>query len=284
MFDLGVLLSIENIVDLSLLGSDNSTQHTVAENVQEYGFDPYREDSNITYLQSSTVIMCSNRSGIFFSNITNLTLSDLTLLNCGQYSSVTSQTAGIHINNVHNLLVESVSIQNSSGYGLYGVNVLGGSYIKGSSFVGNNQFVKDSLQQTSIYNCKNERGSIYTNNGPLIGNYTGGNIFLKYKGENIRPIKLTIESTIVALGMDASLVSENNNPESPGTGLSLSMKDTVYFANVYVDSLVAYRNQGYQGANLYINVLSTGWNVTLANVHSSYATSMLSGVFSCQCT
>eukprot|EP00731_Ephydatia_muelleri_P030567 Em0022g81a len=280
VFDLGELLSIENIVDLSLVGSDNFTQHTVAENVREYGFDPYKEDSNITYQQSSTVILCSNHSGISFSNVTNLTLSDLTLLNCGQHSPMTSQTAGVHITNVHNLLINGVSIQNSSGYGLLGVNVLGKSYIKGSSFVGNNQFVKDSLQRTSIDNCRNERGSLYTNNGSLaISNYTGGNIFLEYTGASIRPIQLTILSTIVALGMDASMSRENNDPASPGTGLSLSMKGIVYFANVYVNNLVAYRNQGYQGANLFISVFSSGWSVTIANMHSSYATSMLSGVF-----
>ena len=116
LFDLGSLLEVHNKSNISLVGSGNFTQHSVAENVNEYGFDPYNDDQYITYLQSTTIIICTNPSGLSFSNVTNLTLANLTLLNCGQNSSLTSQMASIHISNVYNLLIDGVSVLNSTGY------------------------------------------------------------------------------------------------------------------------------------------------------------------------
>ena len=101
IFDLGHLLEVQDKLNLRLVGSGNFTEHTLAENVKQYGLDPYNDDQYITYLQSTTVILCTNLSGLLFSNITNLTISNLTLLNCGRYSSLTSQTASIQVSNIY---------------------------------------------------------------------------------------------------------------------------------------------------------------------------------------
>ena len=85
LFDLGGILSVQDIVNIRLVGSDTFTQRSVAEDVEEYGFDPYAYDSNISYFQSSTIILCTNPSALSFSNVTNLTLANFTILNCGQY-------------------------------------------------------------------------------------------------------------------------------------------------------------------------------------------------------
>ena len=138
IFELGYVLEVQDIVNTRLVGSGNFTQHSVAESVKEYGFDPYNDDQYITYLESTTVILCTNPSGLSFSNITNLTLANLTILNCGQYSPMTSQNASIHISDVYSLLMEGVSVLNSTGFGLFGYNIFGHSQITNSSFVGNN--------------------------------------------------------------------------------------------------------------------------------------------------
>ena len=80
LFDLESILSVEGIVNLRLAGSDTFTQRSVVENVVEYGFDPYAYDNNASYLQSSTVILCTSRSGLSFFKVTNLTLANLTML------------------------------------------------------------------------------------------------------------------------------------------------------------------------------------------------------------
>ena len=283
LFDLGSVLSVLDIVDIRLVGSENLTQHSVAENVKEYGFNPYSADDNITYFQSSTSIVCTNLSGLLFSNVTNLTLANLTLLNCGQYSSVTSQNASIHISSVYNLSMEGVSVQNSTGYGLVGVNVLGQSHITRSSFVANNQIVKDILQHMPQYSyCRNEVGTLYTNNGSFdSSNYTGGNIYLHYDDNVTTTIshQLNISFIVVALGMDALFnISYDRIFTLYGTGLSLVL-DQSYNITISIDSLVTYRNQGLHGPNLCIVASSSTSEVTLTNMYSSYATSIVSGAF-----
>ena len=286
LFDLGRVLSVQDIMDVRLVGSHYVTQRSVAENVKEYGFDPYGDDNNTTYLQSSTIILCTSLSGLLFSNVTNLTLANLTILNCGKHSSVTSRKASIHIFSVHNLYMESMSVQNSTGYGLVGVNVLGESQILRSSFVGNNQIVKDIARYyVYIRNCRNEIGTLYENyeiDSSYYVMYSGGNIYLHYD-DNVNSAvttcmhQLSISFILVALGMDASF-SIIASPGT-GTGLSLVMDQSLYNVNISIDNLVAYRNQAYQGTNLYISVSSAISNVTVTNIFSAYASSISSGVY-----
>ena len=287
IFQLGNLLEVQNILNICLVGSGDFTQHSVAENVSEYGFDHYNDDQYITYLQSTTVILCTNPSGLSFFNVTNLTLANLTLLNCGQYSPLTLQNASIHIANVYSLLMEGVSVLNSTGFGLYGCNIFGHSKITNSSFVGNNQYVKDLLQPMSIKNCKNETGNLYTNDGIYTNiYYRGGNIYLYYDDSNlIANDELEISFILVAMGMDTCFFDGDedyyhnvNYCYVPGTGLSLEMDQSLYSMNITIDDLVAYRNQGVDGANIYINVANSTSYVMLSNINSSYATSYYSAV------
>ena len=132
LLDLDSILSVQDIVNLRLVGSDTFTQHSVVENVVEYGFDPYAYDNNVSYLQSSTVILCTSRSGLSFFRVTNLTLANLTMLNCGK---------SIALSSVYNLLIDGLTVQNSSEFEVFGTGVLGQSMIMRSTFVGNNNLM-----------------------------------------------------------------------------------------------------------------------------------------------
>ena len=68
-----------------------------------------------------------------------------TLSNCGNDAVV-----GIYTFNISNLLMDGVSIENSLGYGFLGLNVLGQLQFVRSSFIANNQFVKDTLMKTNV--------------------------------------------------------------------------------------------------------------------------------------
>ena len=279
LFNIESVLEVHNKWNILLVGSDIFTQHSVAENVNEYGFDSYNDDYNITYLQSTTIILCTNPSGLSFTNVTNVTFANLTLLNCGQYSSLTSQTATIHISNVYSLLIEGVSVVNSTGYGLFGANIFGQSRITSSSFLGNNQFLKHLLHPITISNCKNEIGHLYIYNGSFNNtNFTGGNVYIYYDDSLglTSQDKLHISFLLVALGMDAFFSHSN---AVPGTGLALEMDQELYNMTIIIDNLVAYRNQGVEGANIYINIANSISYMLLTNINSSYATSVYSGVW-----
>ena len=267
LLNLGSILSVQDIVNIRLVGSDNFTQRSVAVDVEEYGFDPYAYDNNITYLQSSTIILCTNPSALSFSNVTNLTLANFTILNSGQYLT----NASISLTTLYNLLIDGLSVQNSSGYGLYGMNVLGQSQIMRSSFVGNNQFVKNNLQVGPIRNCFNETGSLYI--FPVLSAYKGGNVEFLYSSVSLpyySIIELKIYLVILALGI--------NNDSNAGAGLSFISDESLHNnLNISIDGLVTYRNHADDGANLYINIYSPVSNITLTKIFSAYATSVATG-------
>ena len=274
LFDLGSILSVQDIVNIRLVGSDTFTQRSVAEDVEKYGFDPYAFDRNVSYLQSSTIILCTSPSALSFSNIKNLTLENITILNCGKYLTTNISSiinVSIYMFNVYNLLIDGLSVQNSSGYGLYALNVLGQSQIMRSSFVGNNQFVKNLFQDEPIRNCKNEVGSLYKS-GPL-SEYKGGNVEFLYSDVSLPSnFQLNIFLVVFALGI---------NSGSYGAGLTLSSDESMYNLSINIDGLVAYRNQAGNGngANMYFDISSPISNITLTNVFSAYATSVGTGAW-----
>ena len=64
-----------------------------------------------------------------------------------------------------------------------------------------------------------------------------------------------------------------------GTGLALEMNQSHYYITIIIDNIAAYRNQGVEGANVYINALNSFSYVLLANMNSSYAISLASSVW-----
>ena len=285
MFGLGDLLLVQDKYNISLVGSANLTVHTVAEKVKEYGFDQHDEDDHITYLESSTKIVCSNQSGFAFANISYLVLANLSIVNCGQYNQVTSFTTAVHLVSVLHLSMDGVSIQNSTGYGLVGVSVLGYSKITRSSFIANNQYVKDILQKMTVpgLSCGNENYSynntVYVNNGSVqCQSVSGGNVLLQYLTIQ-NPPKLHLANLLFTLGVDGTFT---NNPSidcaGNGTGLSIN-SDYQELFTFYVDikNTVFYRNQAFLGANFNLMMVVSSYSISLESSHNMRGVAMAGG-------
>ena len=274
LFDLGSIISVQDIVNIRLVGSDTFTQRSVAEDVEEYGFDPYAYDNNISYLQSTTIILCTNPSARSFSHVTNLTLANFTVLNCGHYWITNISdilNVGIYMSNVYNLLIDGLTVKNSSGCGLCGLNILGQSQITRSSFVGNNHFVKNMLKYVPIRNCMNEAGSLYISE---YFEYKGGNVHFVYS--NVSPSSLNFQLDIFLV---VSALGINGGPY--GAGLTFRSDKSMYNLSITIDGLVAYRNHvgNGDGANFYFDILCPVSNITLTNIFSAYATLHGSGAW-----
>ena len=267
LFDLGSMLSIQDKVNIRLVGSDNFTQRSVADDVKEYEFDIYAYDTNISYLQSSTIILCTNPSGLSFENVNNLTLANFSMLNCGQTPSAYGVKYGIYLYNVNNLLIDGLTVRNSTGYGLYGSNVLGQSQIMRSSFVGNNQYVKYFSERVPITNCMNEVGSYYS----LVQYSEGGNVAFIYSNSEYSQFQLSISVVLVAL-------SVSGGDGVLGAGLIFQSDQTISDLNLNVTNFITYRNYGLvDGVNLYIEISSPSSKVTFSNMLSAYSISSKSG-------
>ena len=271
--------------NISLKGSDHLTVHTVAEKVKEYGFDQYHEDDIITYIESSTKIVCSNQSEFAFTNISNLVLANLSVVSCGQYYSQTSFKAAVHLYNVLHLSMYGVSIQNSTGYGLVGDSVLGNSKIIWSSFIANNQYVKDMLQKRTVpgLSCSNDNytynSTVYFNNGSVeCQSVMGGNLLLKYLTLQERP-SLQLTYLLFTLGLDGTFTIKSSiDCVGYGTGLSIYSDYEEQFTFVVdIKNTVFYRNQAIVGANFNLMVVAGNYLISLESIHSMRGVAMAGG-------
>ena len=269
------LLLIQNQVNVSMMGSvDNYfAQFTIAKKVQEYGYESFSDDGSISYKEPSAKIICTNRSGFAFVNVSNLIIANLTFVNCGKFYSATglNASASVHLKQVYNLAMEGVSIQNGTGYGLLAVDVLGRSEITYSSFIGNNQFYKSLLKSENTSNYKDEVWITYQWSRSSQPKQNGGNVLFRYNAGNSNVSSLghslLVSNVLVALGIDASYTSS-------GAGLSINMSDESVV--VAIINVTSYRNQANNGANMYLRSYS---NVTVTGLSSSYAASSNIGVW-----
>ena len=242
-------------------------QKNISMNVQLYGFDPFYKDESVQYYESSAQILCDHPSSLTFVNISNLIISNLTILNCGSnfnYNGHYSENCSVCMQNVTNLILDSVSIQNGTGFGLLGINVLGVANITACSFVGNNQFVKDMLQKNvTEFPCQST-GTVFVNDGSLnSSSVVGGNAYFQYTNDFPAIImnKLVFFNCLFSLGVDGSLFSDPFATSSchrqhfqSGTGLTIIMAQSLHNVNVTIGNTVFYRNQAGCGANVYFYV------------------------------
>ena len=291
-------LKINSVSNISLIGFGASVQSSVTDKANQFNFSTKcPQEDNITFLEPTAIIKCKGFSGFVFTDIVNLLLANLTILNCGanvtetlsymqSTMSISSITlvhyVAVLLINVSNLHIEATSIQNSTGYGLMGINVLGQSQISGSSFVGNNQFVKSNLQ---LYDQPPYLCALYVCNSRCTSKdeYAGGNAIFIYKAElshSTEPI-LDISSSLFALGVDGSIGFASNllttNYNSMGTGLGVLLLQTSYKVRITITNTVAHRNQASYGGNLNFQVNPLSFDVILSKVNSTKGISEYGG-------
>ena len=300
-------IAIRSVSNISLIGFGTSVQSSVNDKASQFNFSEiFPQDKNVTFLEPAAIIECKTLSGFLFHDINYLLLTNLTIMNCGanitgtlSYTQMTSSIdmslihyAAVLMINISNLHIEATSIQNSTGYGLVGINILGQSQITGSSFVGNNQFVKGNLQQYNpVYAyCSdgfNYITPIFFVNSPGKDMYAGGNALLIYDAHsnNSKEPILDISSCLFTLGVDGSIGLITTNEQnytivhyrSMGTGLGVMLLQTTYKVYISITNTVAYRNQASHGGNLNFQVNPLTFDIILTNVCSDKGVSVMGG-------
>ena len=294
-------VTMDSLSNIAFVGLGAFAQSSVQEKANEFKFISHiTNDDLIPFAEPMAIIQCDTFSGFQFTNIKSLLLINLTIANCGanvsellsqKTSPINSislvQYVSVLMINISNLHIETTSIQNSTGYGLMGINILGSSVITGSSFVGNNQIVKSSLllyNATPTY-CNDGSNStapaFYVNNATKESSVLmGGNALFIYDellNHSMNPV-LNISSCLFALGIDGSIGLENNNLYEintiMGTGLSAWMTQNV---SIFIANTVTYRNQAFYGANLYLQMNPPSTGVMVSGVNSSRGISYIGG-------
>ena len=117
-----------HLINIQLRGSNDVIfqYRNISRNVLQYGFDSYDTDVSFTYYESSAQIQCDGAFGLAFTDIQNLSIYNLSILNCGStFGSALFSHCSLFLQNIVNLQMDGVSIQNGTGFGLLGHNVHG---------------------------------------------------------------------------------------------------------------------------------------------------------------
>ena len=293
---MNVMVTIRSISNISFIGFGTAVQNSVYYKAKQFNFSDLFPKDDRPFLEPAAIIECKNHSGFHYYDINHLSLTNLTIVKCGANvnestlsfinvqntidNTSLSHYVAVLMVNVSNLRIEATSIQNSTGYGLMGVNILGQSQITRSSFVGNNQLVKDNLEQHDIVNtyCGDEFYNItprfYVNHAGA-DTYVGGNALFIYVAQarySIEPV-LEISFCLFTLGVDGSMQSKEQDYytsyyKSMGTGLGIILLQTSYQVHVTITNTVTYRNQASYGGNLNFQVHPLTFDITLSNVYS----------------
>ena len=221
-------LYISNASNLTLIGHANMTSVTSPSGIPK---------------TTSRIICRRGRSFFVFLDVTELSIIKLTFSNCG--GELIPSTLFIY--RVSNLVFDSVTVQNGTGSGLMGYNILGNSSISRSAFYFN-------------------AASVDT---------PGGNVQLLYQSKNCLKASetstLTIKSSLILSG-DATRNNTLNKSDVAG-GLTLSLNQSCYSMKVHIRNTTVKENVG--GKASMILLRSSAYNsITISESHfeGGYAT------------
>ena len=185
-------LRVENISNLTLIGNGSMVY-----NISPLGIP----------MAISRVSCRKGKTSFIFYNVTGLFIARLTILGCGQGE------AALLLNEVHKLVLESVTIQNNTGTGLMGTNHRDSS-IHHSAFVFN--------QAAEALSCSS-------------------NVVLIYKhakcSEVIETLTLNITSSLILFG---KAISEEPRP----SGLRLQVEQSCCSMRININNITLKENLG----------------------------------------
>ena len=248
-----------------------------------------------TVMQTTVVISCENKGGFVFFNVTNLNVLGLTFTGCScSPSSLDSQAltdfynylsniktsllpdskrfiASIFMLEVQNSLLSSVSVQNTTHYGLVGINMLNASIIS-SSFAINNI---DAFQK--FENCSKVKSL----------DCAGGNMLVLYTYSWL--LNCSTQGTVFPLRIQWSNFSYGFGNyryhlfNSLGGGISVFMNQgSTYKVDVSLENIVAYNNTGQLCGNInFMTAIHTSFfSFTLRSSNSSFGNQRVKSSFS----
>ena len=182
-----------------------------------------------TVMQSTSVIMCSdnNRTGILFTNNTDVVLKSITIANCGDLwyilQNIGYVMSSLFFSDINNVTLEWVSVQNGSGIGIILHNALD-VLIVNSTFA-NNGGLKDTL----------------------------GNALIIYDDQVKRLSRVNIAKSNFTLGLGHGITLLNYN-------------DTGFEVRVFIENSKFLHNTAqYEGGGVFINLYNGRSSIEFSN-------------------
>ena len=221
--------------------------------------------TNLLLIGHGATIVCNATYGVYFINTSGLVIQQIAFINCGSGKRspwkpwarfnnmmLCDVSAALCIANSQNIIINQVSVENSTGYGLLAVNVFGHSIIQNSAFRFNNY----RTLQSGYHNNTNPHG---------------GNAFVLYTNcgcndrKEVRQARLSIANCSFSHGVDLS-----RQPLSQlGSGLTVIAASAKYSANISIQNVSSTANTALRGANMYLAITAGNTTISLNNSLSS---------------
>ena len=217
------LVKIKHVENFTMIGAEDRIANT----------DPWKIPI------PSSEIMCQGSVGLKIGLSRNVSIKSLTFSNCGAivvYKVKWLYKAALLIENVTDLSISRIVVQNSTGYGLFGTNILGESILTQSTFMFN-------------------RGD---------QTYYGGNVRINYYDclQAKNKSTLLIGSSRFLHGYDP-----HNDHQSTASGLTVFIGVKCSHVAISIDNITASDNEALDGGN--IALLYKSDNITNSGVLSN---------------
>ena len=228
---------------------------------------------------STVVVQCIGNGGFAFINITSFQINDISFYNFGHVLPtsvkqlilahltiaewVVETNVALLFTSVHSLVLSGVSIRNSTGFGILGINIFGHSSIANSEFLYNN------------YNSE-DRVCCFA---PLPTVCYGGNVAIFY----VDPFLCPTNSHIHHISIGYSVFSNGSTVGHPefyrydygrqvggAGGLMIMLGQTSFGVAVTLVNVTLTSNRGYYGANMFFQWRDYVSNSTLKIKNSKF--------------
>ena len=188
------VLSVENIANLTLIGSNSMIFDSTPLGIP---------------MAASRVACRRSKTHFIFSNITNLFITRLTFSGCG--GGTPQLKFALLLLDVFNLILDSVTIQNSTGTGLIGYN-LWKSSIRHSAFTFNQATGAPEVGNIMLYyeKCSAETETNITSSWIMFGNGTSvGGLSLKVN-QSCYNVKVHLHNTTLKMNVGRNMLLRFN--------------------------------------------------------------------------
>ena len=253
---------------IHILESNEANKPTTIENVHNLKLIGNDTFVNNTMLVPSSQIHCNGSGGLLFTAMCGLFIGNLLFSRCGavlpwpfdgRYRAALAIGNIIPQESIFDVNITRVVIQNSTGYGLYGSNVLGNSAISESTFIYNN------------YNGSQQ--------------YFGGHIRMSYHNclENASNSTFTIQSSYLLHGRDPNTyLYPNGGTNGTAAGLAITFSGSgcsnIVFNITNVTARDNIANEGGHFEIIYlINSITNSFNISQCVLEDGVVTGNVGG-------
>ena len=235
--------------------------------------------TTVNHTCSTAVVQCIGNGGFAFINITSLQISDISFYHFGHVLPtfvkqltlahltvaewVVERNVALLFTSIHSLVLSGVSVQNSTGFGILGINIFGNSTLTNSEF---------------LYNNYNSDGRVCCCT-PLRNECYGGNIAIFYVVPYLCPAILYIHHVSIAhsvfsngstVGHPEFYKYDHGRGVGAAGGLMIMVGQTSFGVTVTLENVTLTSNRGYYGANMFFQWQDYVSNSTLEIKNSKF--------------